>query len=757
MGGSRGFGLSLIYRGLDKYEEKDTGIFVARVVPGGQAARYGVRENDKILTINSKTPRNVDDAVGVIKQAGSQIKLVVLREEDGAPDITTDEVGSVASGDVNSTWGALGSQQREQPISRSGSARSFNTSFGRPPASPSPRPPRAHPQHFGQPGQSASLPGHPQGGHNQSFQQQQEFLRQQQEYKAQQERQQQLALAQQAAAEQQKREQLQQQVLLEQQRRQQEQERQDREREQQVLLESQKRQEQQFNVGDTVKGILNGTDFGSLMERPQSAGNALHPGSRIVQETKRSTENITRTITETAGPEKSKYKSTQSLHELGLDNYPNPDMPESSRLSRKEEKQSLQNLNNRLAGYIDRVRTLQKENYTLTKQIKCFEEHQTTEITHVKDMYNKQIDDLKAALDSMNKQYNQLKVGAEGLLQENEDIKGKLKKKDNDLSAANGRIQDLEEELRNMVNKLSLLESEKIKFQSQLDETLPEVRNLREKLAEAKRNLDEEQLKSADLENTCARLDEDLKFKMQLLEKQLMEVKNRKEIEITERDGQLQEEYEDRLQKALEELREVYDTKMQQSREDIEKIYEDRVRDLQSQLSQSRGSSASTLQELKESKARIVALTSKAADLENANLALNQKIADLAQELEDLKGIHRSQLAAKDDEIKRLLDELANQLKAYQNLQDIKIALDMEIAVYRRLIEVEEDRLGINERSMDMSDSSAASTHSRTPPARVSVERTSESSYQRKVTVSQTSSDHVTYGSRRRILSLLIY
>merc|ERR1712109_210101 len=118
-------------------------------------------------------------------------------------------------------------------------------------------------------------------------------------------------------------------------------------------------------------------------------------------------------------------------------------------------------------------------------------------------------------------------------------------------------------------------ESEKVQFQSQLDECLPEALNLREKLAEAKRNLDEESLKSADLENTCARLDEDLKFKMQLLEKQLQEVKNRKEIEITERDGQLQEEYEDRLQKAFEELREVYDTKMLQSREDIEKIYED--------------------------------------------------------------------------------------------------------------------------------------------------------------------------------------
>ena len=45
-----------------------------------------------------------------------------------------------------------------------------------------------------------------------------------------------------------------------------------------------------------------------------------------------------------------KYKSTQSLHDLGLDNYPNPEYPESSRLSRKEEKGALQNLNNRLAS-----------------------------------------------------------------------------------------------------------------------------------------------------------------------------------------------------------------------------------------------------------------------------------------------------------------------------------------------------------------------------------------------------------------------
>ena len=105
--GTRGFGLSLIYRGLDKYPADETGIFVARVVTGGQAARYGVRENDKILTINAKTPKNVDDAVGVIKQAGNQIKLVVLREEEDNPSIVVDESverSSLASGEMDSKW-----------------------------------------------------------------------------------------------------------------------------------------------------------------------------------------------------------------------------------------------------------------------------------------------------------------------------------------------------------------------------------------------------------------------------------------------------------------------------------------------------------------------------------------------------------------------------------------------------------------------------------------------------------------------------
>ena len=56
-------------------------------------------------------------------------------------------------------------------------------------------------------------------------------------------------------------------------------------------------------------------------------------------------------------PGVSSIKSSRSLHELGLADYPYPEIPtaSSAKLTRSQERQSLQNLNNRLAGYIDKV------------------------------------------------------------------------------------------------------------------------------------------------------------------------------------------------------------------------------------------------------------------------------------------------------------------------------------------------------------------------------------------------------------------
>ena len=45
----------------------------------------------------------------------------------------------------------------------------------------------------------------------------------------------------------------------------------------------------------------------------------------------------------------------------------------------------------KLIGYIDRVRTLQNENHKLYHQVRTFEEYKQTEISNVKELYDKQV------------------------------------------------------------------------------------------------------------------------------------------------------------------------------------------------------------------------------------------------------------------------------------------------------------------------------------------------------------------------------
>jgi len=669
---------------------------VARVVPGGQAQKYGVKENDKIISINNKTPRNVDDAVNIIKEAGKAIKLVVVRQED-VPDVVHDDNLSLQSESMDSGWmrNTLGT-----PGSRTGSVRSFNTNYGR-----------------------QSRPESPVEQQERANNQREEFLRQQEEYRRQQEELAQRQAMQEAEAQRQ----YEQQLLLQ---------------KQQAELEAARRdQAQESPARANVKNIINSYEPDVVLQQIQNGGNMTQ---QKFEETRSMT---SKTVEQFADGRKSpggmstksgRYKSTISLHELGLDNYPYPEMPDGTRLTRKDEKQSLQNLNNRLAGYIDKVRSLQRDNAKLTKQIKHIEEYQSKEVNNVKHIYDSEIESLKDALDALSKQYNQLKVASEGLLNENEELKDSLRRRDNDLKNSENLIGDLQNEVRDLSNQMGGLENERKKTQEKLDEVLPEVQKLQDKLAEAKKMLDDEVLKKADLENHCQRLDEELKFKIQLLEQQLTEVKTRKEVEVTEMDSKMKEEYEDRLKQALNELREVYDKQMAQNREDFTKLYETRVQELQTALSNERGKASSSEQALKESKSRIEALMTRVTELESSNLTLNQKVADLAQTMEDTNSAHRAQVAAKDNEIKRLLDELSRQLEEYQNLMDTKIGLDMEIAVFRRLLETEEDRLGISIDGEDDSfDERDVVAHS-SPETVRTVTTKSESNFQRKITVSQT-------------------
>uniref|UniRef100_A0A8C3KU69 Lamin B1 n=1 Tax=Chrysolophus pictus TaxID=9089 RepID=A0A8C3KU69_CHRPC len=310
-----------------------------------------------------------------------------------------------------------------------------------------------------------------------------------------------------------------------------------------------------------------------------------------------------------------------------------------TRISRLQEKEELRQLNDRLAIYIDKVRSLETENSALQRRVSEREQVCGREISALKELFETELADARKTLDDTARERAKLQIELGKLRAEHEQVLSSYAKKDSDLNAAQVKLREFEAALNAKEAALATALGDKRSQEEELEDLRDQIVQLEVSLAAAKKELADETLQKVDLENRCQSLIEDLEFRKNMYEE-------------------------------LENIR---------------------------QSSEMHSCTANTVrEELHESRMRIETLSSHIADIQKESRAWQDRVHELEDALSKERENCRKILAENEREVAEMRNLMQQQFSDYEQLLDVKLALDMEISAYRKLLESEEERLRLS-------------------------------------------------------------